>query len=276
MPETHAVFRRWRGLADSYDPQRLLLGETYVLDVGEMVSFYGAAADELHLAFNFPFVFAGLKAAALRRVVETTEQALPEAAWPVWTLSNHDVVRFPTRWCDGDERKVRCALLVLLTLRGTPVLYYGDEIGMGQVHVSRPLDPAPPGRDGCRTPMQWSGEDGAGFTRPGVEPWLPLGDLSVNVEAQREDPGSILHLARDLIGLRRSLDGRYESLPAPPGVWAWRRGGSAVVAVNLSERPAHVRVDGVVAVATDRARDGERVTGRLRLAPWEGAVITAQ
>lgn len=274
LPETHDVMRRWRAVADSHDPHRLLLGETYVLDVEEMAAFYGAAADELHLAFNFPFVFAGLKAAALRRVVEKTEQALPEAAWPVWTLSNHDVVRFPTRWCDGDERKVRCALLVLLTLRGTPVLYYGDEIGMRQVPVPEPLDPAPSRRDGCRTPMQWTGEEGGGFTRPGVEPWLPFGDLSRNVEAQRGDPGSTLHFCRDLIALR--LRGAYETLPTPPGVWAWRRGDSAVVAVNLSERAAHVRVEGVVAVGTDRARDGERVAGRLRLGPWEGLVVRAQ
>jgi alpha-glucosidase len=274
LPETHAVMRRWRALADSYDPQRLLLGETYVLDVQEMATFYGAAADELHLAFNFPFVFAGLGAAALRRVVEKTEEALPGAAWPVWTLSNHDVVRFPSRWCDGDERKMRCALLVLLTLRGTPVLYYGDEIGMSQVPVPEPLDPAPSRRDGCRTPMQWSGEEGGGFTRAGVRPWLPFGDLSRNVEAQKGDRGSTLHLCRDLIGLR--LRGAYETLPTGPGAWAWRRGDSHIVAVNLSERAAHVRVEGVVAIGTDRTRDGERVAGRLRLAPWEGVVITAQ
>jgi alpha-glucosidase len=268
VPGTHELIRGWRRLADGYDPERLLLGETYVLDVLEMASFYGADAKELQLAFNFPFLHASLSAAGLRRIVELTEQALPEAAWPVWTLSNHDHVRFPTRWCGGDERKIRSALLLLLTLRGTPVLYYGDELGMEQAPTPEPpLDPARPPRDGCRTPMPWSPE-------PPVVTWLPHGDLSRNVDAERDDPGSILNLCRDLLALRRGFAGEpYSTLPAGPGVWAWRR-GDTTVAVNLSERPAHVRhIDGEVRISTDRSRDGERVSGRLRLEPWSGAVV---
>jgi alpha-glucosidase len=268
LDETHAVTRRWRGVADAHESRPILVGETYVLDVREMATFYGAGEDELHLAFNFPFVFAGLRPGALRRVVEETEEALPETAWPAWTLSNHDVGRFPTRWCAGDERKVRCALLLQLALRGTPFLYYGDEIGMEEGPVPEPpLDPARPPRDPCRTPMQWGPE-------PDGEWWLPFGDLSRNVEAQRADGGSVLHLCRDLIALRREFAGeRYETLPAPPGVWAWRR-GAYVAAVNLSRRAAHVRdVDGVVRLSTDRSLDGERVAGRLRLEPWTGAVV---
>ncbi len=267
LEETHAVTRRWRSVVDGHG-SAILVGETYVLDVREMTAFYGSGEDELHLAFNFPFVFAGLRAAALRRVVEQTERALPEPAWPAWTLSNHDVVRFPTRWCGGDQRKVRCALLVLLALRGTPFLYYGDEVGMEQGPVPEPpLDPARPPRDGCRTPMPWS-------PRPAGEWWLPLGDLSRNVEEQRADGGSVLHLCRDLIALRREFAGEpYASVTAPRGAWAWRR-GSYVAAVNLSGRPAHVPgVDGAVRVATDRSRDGERVPGSLRLEPWTGAVV---
>ena len=127
--EIHNVLRRWRQIASGYEPERLLLGETWVMDLDELARFYGRT-DELQLAFNFPFMFAGLEAAALASVVKRTEDVLPDSAVPVWALSNHDVVRFPTRICDEDDAKVRCALLALFTLRGTAVLYYGDELGM--------------------------------------------------------------------------------------------------------------------------------------------------
>ena len=168
----------------------MLIGETWAMDAENLASFYGTGSDELHLAFNFPFMFSALAAAEMRTIVEQAEAALPEEAWPVWTGSNHDFVRFPTRWCEGDERKVRCALLLLLTLRGTPLLYYGDELGMQQAEVTGDAvrDPANR-RDGARTPMQWTGAAGAGFTSEGIEPWLPIGNASMrNVEAQRGDP----------------------------------------------------------------------------------------
>src|SRR5262245_49112600 len=128
-PKTHGVLRRWRALADTYEPARVLVGETWVFDLARLASFYGRGTDELHLAFNFPFVFAELEGEALAEVVAETERVLPAGAWPVWTLSNHDVVRFPTRICGGDERKVRAALLILLCLAGTSVPYYWDELG---------------------------------------------------------------------------------------------------------------------------------------------------
>ena len=265
---THELIRSWRALADSYEPQRMLVGETYVLDVAEMAAFYGAANDELNLAFNFEFLFSALAAAPMRRAVERTEQALPATAWPVWTGSNHDVVRFPTRWCDGDERKARCALLVLLGLRGTPFLYYGDELGMEQAEaLDPPLDPARPPRDGCRTPMPWDGRT------PAIT-WLPSGDLSRNVEAQRGVLGSTLELCRALIALRREFAAEpYETLRSPPGSWAWRRGPFSV-AVNLSARALTVpTVEGSVRLSTDRSRDGEATPGRLRLEPWSGVVV---
>jgi glycosidase len=127
--------------------------------------------------------------------------------------------------------------------------------------------------------MQWSAEPGGGFTTAGATPWLPFGDLEAhNVAAQREDPGSVLHLVRDLIALRRERldlrDGAYESLPAPDGAWAWRRGEGTAVAVNLSRGEVEVDgLEGTVLVATDRVRDGEAVAGPLRLAPGEGAVV---
>src|SRR5439155_902460 len=158
--------------------------------------------------------------------VARTEELLPAGATPVWHASSHDDPRFTTRWCAADEDATKATLVALLSLRGACVLYQGDEIGMEAVDVppERRRDVA--GRDPCRTPMVWSGEEGAGFSEPGVEPWLPIGDRSRNVADQRDDPDSILTLVRDLIALRRHrgvLGGAYEPLDAPAGVWAFRR-----------------------------------------------------
>jgi alpha-glucosidase len=277
---THDVLRRWRRLADEFDPPRLLVGETWVMELERLASYYGSGSDELDLAFNFPFVFASLEAPPMRDVVERTLALLPVGAWPAWTGSNHDNVRFPTRWCGGDPVKVRAALLILLALRGTPFLYYGDEIGMENVAIppQRVLDVDD--RDGERTPMQWSGEEGAGFTVPGVEPWLPFGDFRArNVAVQREDPNSVLRFARDLIALRRGCPdlatGDYAAVNTPSGVWAWRRGDETLVAVNLSPDQASVAADGQVLIGTDRARDGTRVSSSLELKPWEGLVLAS-
>jgi alpha-glucosidase len=288
-PELHDVLRRWREVACAEQPERVLVGETYVLDLEQLIPFYGNGQDELHLAFNFLFVHASLDAAELRAVVEGVEAMLPEGSWPVYTGSNHDAGRFATRWAGGDPAASRAALLVLLALRGTPFLYYGDEIAMSEpaLDPAEALDPVPhrlndPGanRDPCRTPMQWSDEPGAGFTADGgTRTWLPIGDTAAaNVEAQRADPGSALNLTRDLIALRRERadlrDGGYETLPAPDGAWAWRRGAGTVAAVNLSGQPVEIAgLDGAVLIGTDRARDGETIAGALRLGPWEGAVL---
>ena len=287
-PDVHDVFRRWRALGARRDPEPVLIGETWVHDIETLATFYGNGVDELHLAFNFVFLAGQLETATLAPVVARTEELLPQRAWPVWTLGNHDLTRFATRWGDGDERKVRLALMLLLTLRGTPVLYYGDEVGMPETEIprDRTVDPVglvrhdPPRRtrDGARTPMPWSAEPGAGFTAADVEPWLPFGDLTANVADQREDRGSVLHLVRDLIALRRSSDdlraGAYAQLDVPGGAWAFRRGDGTTVALNLSGEPVAVpAVDGRVAISTDRARDGEAVRDRVELAPWEGVVV---
>ena len=129
-PEVHDVLRQWRTISDGYSPARVLLGETNVDTLENLATYYGSGDDELHLGFNFPFIEAPFEAEALADIVERTEALLPPTAWPVWTGSNHDVSRLATRWCGGDPAKVRLALLMLLTLRGTPVLYQGDEIGL--------------------------------------------------------------------------------------------------------------------------------------------------
>jgi alpha-glucosidase len=273
QPEVHEVYKRWRKLADSFDPPRILVGETWVSDIDELARYYGAD-DQLHLAMNFPFTMAPFRPTTLRGVVEWAERAYPEEAWPVWTGSNHDIVRFPTRWCGGDEAKIRCALLILLTLRGTPILYYGDELGMEQVEIppEEQLDRAHH-RDGARTPMPWS-------TRPDPGWWLRHGETARNVEDMEADPRSTLAFTRALIELRRSLPelrlGAYATLPAGPGVWAWRRGESAVVAVNLSDRPRLVKgLSGTLRLDTSLVRAGEGVVDSLWLGAWEGAVVAS-
>jgi alpha-glucosidase len=286
-PEVHDVLRHWRRLADTYDEPRLLIGETPV-PVDRLAEFYGRGDDELQLAFNFNFISAPLEAEALRAVVEETEAALPPGAWPAWTGSNHDMCRFPTRWAGDDPDRTRVALLMLLSLRGTPVLYQGDEIGMGDVALAHedmrdPLGvrywPAYAGRDAGRTPMQWRRGEGGGFTGPGVVPWLPLGDVArVNVADQRDDPGSVLTLARDLIAFRRAHRdfclASYESVASPPDVWRWRRGDGYEVILNLSFDPVELEgVEGTIALCTDRRRDNLALTGRLSLAPASGLIL---
>ena len=285
--EVHDVFRRWRAIAETYDPPRLLLGETWVLEIDNLMRFFGESGDELQLIMNFPFVFAE-PGAGLRSVVAATEAALPSGTWPAWSGSNHDVGRFPTRWCRGDERKIRASLFVMLTLRGTPLLYYGDEIGMTDVEVPRerlrdPVGvrgwPDEPGRDGARTPMQWTPETDGGFTRAGVEPWLPVGDTaSCNVADQLDDPRSMLHLCRDLIALRRDRpdlrSGGSSGVGSPDEAWAWRRGHDTVVAVNDSELPIDAPLErGRILIGTDRERDDDEVDGSIRLDPWEAVVV---
>jgi alpha-glucosidase len=272
-PETHDVLREWRELAETYDPPRLLLGEAYSLDVDQWVGYFGANGDELDLAFAFMLTHADLDAEEMRGVVAEVEAALPPGAWPCWTGSNHDIGRLSTRWAEADDARARCALMLLLTLRGTPCLYYGDELALkaGVVPPDRVLDVAEPTRDTGRTPMPWTREGGW------TDPWLPLVDTSRNVEDQRADEDSTLHFTRALIGLRRRLSdlrtGTYEDIPAPQGAWAWRRGQGVAVAVNLGEVP--VEIDGIggsVLLSTNRARAGE-VFGALTLAPAEGAIV---
>jgi alpha-glucosidase len=264
LPEIHEVLRRWRKLAESYDSERILLGETWVMELEKLATFYGTGSDELHMAFNFPFAFAGLDADALADIVDNSTRLMPGNAWPVWTLSNHDIARFPTRLCNGDEAKVRCALLLLLALRGTPVLYYGDELGMQQVEIppDRVLDVH--GRDGARTPMPWGDVEWN-------NPWLPAGTATPSVSEQTGDPTSVLSFCRELVALRRVHDALvtapYARLDTPPGAWAWRRGDSTVVAVNLSDDETQLDLSGEVLLSTAGRTDPRS------LGPWEGLVL---
>jgi len=287
-PEVHDVYRGWHSIAESYDPSRMLVGEIFVGDIEQMVAYYGQG-DELSLAFNIPFLTAPFALGTLRAMVERTEALLPADCCPVWTGSNHDMSRFPTRWAGGDAARARCALVMLLTLRGSVFLYYGDELGMPDTDVplDRLVDPVSVeyqpvlNRDAARTPMPWAAGDGdgAGFTERGAEPWLPFGDVDAcNVADQRGDPRSTLNLAHDLVALRRELPdlrtGAYATHTADGDLWAWTRGERVLVAVNVGDFDVTVdNVRGTIRIGTDRERDGESVDGALRLHANEGAVI---
>jgi alpha-glucosidase len=268
-----------------------LIGETNVEKLPVLMQFYGDGHDELHGGFNFVFINAPLEADALRAVVEETEALLPEGAWPIWTGSNHDVSRLATRWAGGDHAKVKLALLLLLTLRGTPFLYAGDEIGLvdGPIRREDVLDavgarfwPVYKGRDAERTPMPWNASPGGGFTSQDVRPWLPMADpAECNVADQEGDPASVLELCRRAIAARRDnadlAVGAYRSLPSPAGTWAYARGdgAGAIVLLNMSsETVSFTDVAGTVVVSTEYGFEGSSAEGALALPPWGGAVVT--
>jgi alpha-glucosidase len=222
-------------------------------------------------------------------VIEAVLWNVPVGGWTNWTLGNHDEIRLATRLPKGHTR---LAALLLLTLRGTPFLYYGDELGMNQVAVPDAKARDPWGhnvewlsRDGARTPMQWNGEANAGFTDEGVEPWLPIdpGYVEINVDSEIEDPGSTLNLYRRLIRLRKEHSAlRVGSFLTHPSstedVFAYRRESDTetmTVVLNFSdeERSIEVGRGEIVFSTSDPDRTG-RCRAEVGLAPLEGIVIS--
>ncbi len=288
-PEVHEIIRGFRRTVDEYDG-RLLLGEVFLLDPARLVTYYGSGADELHLAFNFSFLRAPWSAGAFREEVATFERLLPPGAWPDYTLSNHDNPRAVSRHAPGGDlavgrRRARMAAVMLLTLRGTPFVYYGEEIGMadGEIPPDRVVDVA--GRDAARTPMQWAPQRDGGFTTG--DAWLPVGaeTASVNVEAQRDDPRSMLALFRQMIRLRRASPalrrGTWEPVAAtPPDVFAWRRREGDeqwVIAANFGSGDEVLRLPGAEPAALRLSSDPARPLGSavpvLELGPEEAVVL---
>ncbi|MEA2518746.1 MAG: alpha-glucosidase [Chloroflexota bacterium] len=290
-PEVHEIHRRFRRVIDEYEG-RMAIGEVFILDPERLVGYYGAGNDELNLAFNFSFLRAPWSAGAFRDAVETFERLLPPGAWPDYTLSNHDNPRAVSRYApDGDvargRRRARLAALMLLTLRGTPFLYYGEEIGMadGPIPAGRVVDVA--GRDPERTPMQWDATPNGGFTSG--DPWLPIAPerATVNVAAQVADPTSMLAFQRTLVRIRKSSAalrrGGYRTVAtAAEDVFAYVREGDGerwLIALNFGSDPLRVDLPGEAAGGRltlsslpDRKVD-VRVGGRLDLGPDEGTLI---
>lgn len=206
-PEIHEIMGEMRAVAEDFGEDRLLIGEIY-LPPEKLVTYYGRDGRGLHLPFNFNLMWQRWEPAPILAYIKRYEAALPVSGWPSWVLGNHDQKRIASR---VGPAQARVAMLILLTLRGTPTLYYGDELGLENVPIpqDRAQDPfglAHPdqGRDPVRTPLPWNKGAHGGFTEG--EPWLPLGQdyQDACVEVQRDDPGSMLHLTRALLALRRA------------------------------------------------------------------------
>jgi alpha-glucosidase len=288
-PEVHDIIREMRSVTDEFS-DRLLIGEIY-LPVERLVTYYGQDLRGLHLPFNFALLFAPWRARQLATLIDEYEAALPHGGWPNWVFGNHDRPRITSR-LPGEQ--ARNAAILLLTLRGTPTIYYGDEIGMEQLaippdQIRDPFEKNVPGRgvgrDGCRTPMQWDSSDNAGFTVG--EPWLPVAPTyrERNVASQRGDPASLYNLYRKLIGLRRSRPsltiGHYQPLVATGDLLLFAREWQTertLIALNIGPEPASIALGagrwvGRILVSSFGDRDGEAVNGNIDLRADEGAVV---
>ena len=288
-PDVHGIIAGLRAVIDEF-PERLLIGEIY-LPVERLGAYYGRDLSGAHLPFNFSLLQTPWRASEIAALIARYEGSLPVGAWPNWVLGNHDRPRLASRI---GEVQTRVAAMLLLTLRGTPTLYYGDEIGMRQVamapeRVRDPWEKNVPGfgvgRDGCRTPMQWDDSVNAGFSA--AEPWLPVADdfAARNVARDRADPSSLFNLYRRLLAVRRVraalTEGTYRPLADANDILAYAReiaGDRLVVVLNLGAQPATFPLPadsttGIILVSTDPDRDGESVVGFIGLAGHEGAVI---
>jgi alpha-glucosidase len=286
-PEVHDVIARMRRVVDSYGGDRVLIGEIYN-DVERVMAYYGQGGAGCHFPYNFQLIGLPWSARAIDAAVRRYESLLPPGAWPNWVLGNHDRPRVASR---VGRAQARVAAMLLLTLRGTPTLYYGDEIGMVDVpippeRVRDPFELNVPGlglgRDPERTPMQWSAAPHAGFSR--AEPWLPIAAdyRETNVETQRCDPASMLALHRRLIALRRRESalslGSYAPVAASGDVLAYVRAhedSRFLVALNLGSSPASLDFEGTgeIVLSTDATRRPEPVRGRVDLRGNEGVIV---
>lgn len=228
-PEMIPLLREIRTLLDGY-PERYAVGETFMATFEKAALYCGD--DLLHAAFSFDdFINGPWKAQRFRKAIKTWEKVLEGKCWPNYVLNNHDVKRSATRY-DSDEKDERSkvAAAMLLTLRGTPFMYYGEEIGMreGEFKKHEILDPIGlyywpfyKGRDGCRTPMQWDASENAGFSS--ATPWLPVNPdyLQRNVSEQMRDKGSLFNFYKELLKLRKEhpalMQGDLEMATVVPG-----------------------------------------------------------
>jgi alpha-glucosidase len=274
QPGIHDVYRTWRRIAASYPEEKLLLGETYILDPVRVATFYGDD-DELHLAQNVMLTLAPFNLEDLAAIVDAAEATLPPHAMASWFISNHDISRAPTRWAMGDSRKLQLALLILLGLRGVPALYYGDELGLEDAAVAAEdlVDPvsvvAPAGRDAARAAMPWEASTTSSpwwlrFTAPHTAP----------VTTQKADASSVLRFCHHLLGIRARSDdlksGAYQRLPSPTNVWFWVRGQETYGLANGDTRTHQLecaRLDVLAENGTRRTRSG------LAFPPLSGALF---
>ena len=283
-PDIHAIHAGIREVLDEYG-NRYSVGEIHESDWTKWAEYYGPNLDQLHQPYNFSLLWSEWSAAKFRAKIVGQEDALPLGAWPSQVLGNHDEPRLTTRY--GTARAPAAAVL-LLTLRGTPTMYYGDELGMtdGVIPPGQERDPWGKqyphlNRDACRTPMQWTSEVGMSFTTAGTEPWLPFSDAMTTVSSQADDPDSMLTLYRTLlkhrheepalaIGSITMLDTNNDH------VLAYERefdGTSLLIAINFSglEQPFVFHRDVHQILSTHLNRIGS--FGSVTLEPDEAIIV---
>lgn len=288
-PEVHDIIGRMRAVLDEYG-EKMMVGEIY-LPIERLMTYYGAQGSGVHLPFNFQLIELPWHARVVADAIDSYEAALPPFGWPNWVLGNHDNTRIASR---VGIAQARVAAMLLLTLRGTPTMYYGDELGMQNVpippdRVQDPFEKNVPGlghgRDPERTPMQWSPTTNAGFTSG--EPWLPIASdyESRNVEAQSADSQSMLSLYKQLLKIRRENPslaiGEYLAVPASGDVLSYRRqfdnAPRLLIILNFGTEAAYFSIPasqpGAVALSTHLDRAGERVDGSVALRADEGLII---
>jgi alpha-glucosidase len=259
QPELHGVLQRLRKVADEYNA--VLIGETWTSDIAQLRRYYGEHGDEVNMPMDFMFTMVNkLSPPDFRKQIDWVEGS---GGWPVYVLSNHDIRRVYDRYGDGQHNDQIAKLMasLYLTLRGTAVMYYGEEIGMENNDPKRPEDvkdsmgklgwPKEKGRDGERTPMQWNDGANAGFST--VAPWLPVDSRykSYNVDSEKKDPNSILNYYRQLLSLRHTnkalLEGKYVALNEDdPNVLSYVRsykGQNLFVVLNMSNEARKVNLN---------------------------------
>jgi alpha-glucosidase len=289
QPGIHEIVARIRGVVDEYRNDTMLAGELY-LPIEKIMAYYGNQSPELQLPLNLKLAWTTWNAEEVGRIIRQYEQQVPPQGWPTWTLSTHDCLRLAMR-CRGEQ--IRVAAMLLCTLRGTPTHYYGEEVGMRGVPIPAEQATDPQGRrigrnrDPERTPMQWSGEQHAGFSS--AEPWLPVAEdfQMANVVSQSENATSLLTLYRRLFVLRSKestlVIGRYEAVECRKPLLAYRRISDDtlfLIVLNLGNDPQIYELDqsprGHVTLSTFLDREGEKVLPKLELRGDEGLIISLE
>ncbi len=285
-PEMMDLVEEMRVVLDNYPGDRLLIGEIY-LPLDRLVAYYGPGLRGAQMPFNFLLIGAAWTADSIAKIVADYNAALPPGAWPNWVLSNHDRSRIGSR---VGPAQARVAAMLLLMLRGTPTVYYGEEIGMLDTPippeiVQDPFEKREPGlgfgRDPERTPMPWDDSAEGGFTTG--TPWLPLGEhAAINVASEARDPRSMLALYDRLLTLRKAqpalVGGAIGKIASDGTVLSFERtlvDARLAILLNFTADEAGVKgmEPGHIVLSTSLARDGETVHGAMTLAANEGVVV---
>jgi alpha-glucosidase len=291
QPEVMEVVEMMRQVIDDY-PERVMIGEIY-LPLHRIIAYYGADNSGAHLPYNFQLITLPWNARQIQisNAIDLYEGSLPKDGWPNWVLGNHDQSRIATR-VGSDQARI--GAILLLTLRGTPTIYYGDEIGMKDTPVPPEEIQDPQGlnmpglnlsRDPQRSPMQWTNQKYAGFST--VKPWLPVSDdyPRFNVDVEKKDPLSILSLYKRLIDLRRKEPalsiGCFIPLNAEEDILSYMReheGKKFLIALNLGRKPRYftpknLHLKGLIVLGTHIEKQESEIADRIMLKGDEGVVI---